>query len=144
VLVATGKLCVFDPVKGFGFIQPDDGSSQVFIHADDLGGRLDLNAGTPVKFSSIQGFRWPKAYNVRVLTPTVGRDDVEPRDDAFRTARNRSRSVTSRAISGPVYAQEITNVLVSALPDITATQIVQVRAELMKHAARRGWLRRGR
>jgi CspA family cold shock protein len=50
--MATGTVKWFNPTKGFGFIQPDDGGQDVFVHISaversDLG---SLNEGQKVNF----------------------------------------------------------------------------------------------
>jgi CspA family cold shock protein len=50
--MARGTVKWFNPVRGFGFIQPDDGSRNVFVHAAALAGsELDeLLEGQKVRF----------------------------------------------------------------------------------------------
>jgi CspA family cold shock protein len=45
----------FNPVKGFGFIQPDDGGADVFVHisAVERAGMQDLNEGQKVSFELV-------------------------------------------------------------------------------------------
>lgn len=48
----TGTVKWFNPVKGFGFIVPDDGSDDAFVHisAVELAGLTTLNEGQKVEF----------------------------------------------------------------------------------------------
>jgi len=50
--VATGTVKWFNPVKGFGFIQPSDGSKDVFVHisAVERAGLESLREGQKVTF----------------------------------------------------------------------------------------------
>ena len=50
--MATGIVKWFNPVKGFGFIQPDQGTSDVFVHisAVERAGLRSLNEGQKVSF----------------------------------------------------------------------------------------------
>ena len=50
--MATGTVKWFNSQKGFGFIQPDDGSKDVFVHisAVERAGLSDLNEGQKVTF----------------------------------------------------------------------------------------------
>jgi CspA family cold shock protein len=49
-----GKVKWFNPVKGFGFIQPEKGGSDIFVHISALeeAGLNNLNEGQRVKFTS--------------------------------------------------------------------------------------------
>jgi CspA family cold shock protein len=50
--MATGTVKWFNPTKGFGFIQPDNGGSDVFVHisAVEKAGLRDLREGQKVSF----------------------------------------------------------------------------------------------
>ena len=61
----TGTVKFFNTAKGFGFITPDDGGKDVFVHANDLGGAI-LNDGTKVEFEVVHGKKGLQASNVRV------------------------------------------------------------------------------
>ncbi|MGH8742734.1 MAG: cold-shock protein, partial [Burkholderiales bacterium] len=47
----------FNPAKGFGFIQPDDGSKDVFVHisAVEKAGLPALKDGQKVQFETVKG-----------------------------------------------------------------------------------------
>jgi cold shock protein len=48
----SGTVKWFNPVKGYGFIQPDDGGNDVFVHVSSLerSGMRDLVEGQKVSF----------------------------------------------------------------------------------------------
>jgi CspA family cold shock protein len=50
--MATGTVKWFNPTKGFGFIQPDDGGADVFVHisAVERAGMGSLNEGDKISF----------------------------------------------------------------------------------------------
>lgn len=50
--MATGTVKWFNATKGFGFIQPDDGGADVFVHisAVERAGLRSLNEGQKVSF----------------------------------------------------------------------------------------------
>lgn len=50
--MATGTVKWFNPTKGFGFIQPDDKGSDVFVHVSTLerAGIATLNDGQRVSY----------------------------------------------------------------------------------------------
>ena len=51
----TGKVKWFNPQKGFGFIQPDDGSKDVFVHisAVERAGLSSLNEAQKISYELV-------------------------------------------------------------------------------------------
>lgn len=60
-----GKVKWFNPEKGFGFIEREEGKD-VFVHfsAIDMDGYKSLEEGTEVQFEVIEGAKGPQASNV--------------------------------------------------------------------------------
>jgi CspA family cold shock protein len=66
--VATGTVKWFNEEKRFGFITPDEGGQDLFVHQTGLAdGARSLADGVKVSFDSEQGPKGPKAVNVKVV-----------------------------------------------------------------------------
>ena len=65
--MATGTVKWFNPETGFGFITPEDGSADVFVHFSAIAGEgyRNLEEGQRVEFDVTQGQKGPQAANVR-------------------------------------------------------------------------------
>ncbi len=66
--MATGVVKWFNPVKGFGFIQPDSGGKDVFVHisAVERAGLSTLNEGSKVSYEEKDNRGKTSAENLRV------------------------------------------------------------------------------
>jgi len=64
--MARGTVKWFNEKKGFGFIIPDDGSEELFIHHSNIAseGFRTLHEGQAVEYSRGQGRKGPEATNV--------------------------------------------------------------------------------
>ena len=67
--MATGTVKWFNAEKGFGFIAPEDGSPDVFVHFSAISGSgyKSLDENQRVEVDSVQGQKGPQAENVRVI-----------------------------------------------------------------------------
>jgi CspA family cold shock protein len=64
--MATGTVKWFNDSKGYGFITPDEGSKDLFVHFSSIAGDgfKSLPEGARVEFESREGQRGPEATNV--------------------------------------------------------------------------------
>src|SRR6202041_2978314 len=66
--VATGIVKWFNATKGYGFIQPDNGGKDVFVHisAVERAGLSSLNEGAKVSYEEMENRGKTSAENLRV------------------------------------------------------------------------------
>ena len=67
--MAQGSVKWFNGEKGFGFIAPDDGTPDVFVHYSEISGSgfKSLDENQRVEFEVGQGQKGPQATNVRTV-----------------------------------------------------------------------------
>lgn len=65
ITMNEGTIKFFNEAKGFGFITPNDGSSDVFVHVSGLVG--EVREGDKVTYNVEQGKKGATAVNVQVV-----------------------------------------------------------------------------
>ena len=141
--MTTGKVLRFDETRGYGFIAPDDGGEDVFVHANDLRDNKHLfRPGIKVAFEVEDGDRGLKAADVRLADhggapPTRGLTRPGHRDSA---PRDEDDDGLCDVLSHHEFRHEVTEVLLQGAPTLTASQIVQVRQRLVELAQAHNWV----
>jgi CspA family cold shock protein len=67
--MATGTVKWFNDAKGYGFITPDDGAKDLFVHHSSIDGLgfKSLAEGAKVDFESRAGTKGPEAISVKSI-----------------------------------------------------------------------------
>lgn len=78
--MATGKVKWFNNAKGYGFILPEEGGEDLFVHYSSIqmDGYKTLKAGQDVEFDVLEGPKGYHAVNIR------GADDNAPAEDGWQ------------------------------------------------------------
>lgn len=64
--MTNGTVKFFNDAKGFGFITPDDGGKDVFVHKNELNGN-SITEGDKVSYDTKEGKKGLNAVNVSVI-----------------------------------------------------------------------------
>jgi CspA family cold shock protein len=96
--MAQGTVKWFNPDKGFGFIAPDDGSADVFVHhsAIDMGGYRSLTENQKVEYTTRQGPKGPQADQARRMPVLAGLNPCRPLPETPHRERGRRLAAAGR------------------------------------------------
>lgn len=137
--MVTGKVIRFDAVRGYGFVAPDSGGEDVFIHVNDLDVDKHLiSTGAVVEFEIEDGDRGPKASHARLLERGASE---RPSGESYSSAAiGAGEDGDCDILSAKEYRDEVTEALLGAAPTMTAEQVLRVRQRLVQLAGAHGWV----
>ncbi|WP_055475468.1 cold-shock protein [Gordonia sp. HS-NH1] len=156
----SGKVVHYDANRGFGFLAPESGGADVFLHINDIDiDENSLKPGAKVSFDVEETDRGSKAVNVAVTEAAPadeagarahrredhhGRDRGERGDRGDRGRHDDRGSRRPRAGGGSLdaaaFTEELTELLLDADGALTARQIVAIRQRVTDFAVARGWV----
>lgn len=149
--MVQGKVIRFDEVRGYGFVAPDTGGDDVFIHVNDLEfDKRHLAVGAVVDFTVEDGDRGLKASGVTLVAPapvpalaaagigaggpgTPAPAFLPPLPDAALRPEGEAPSERELAV-------EVTEVLLAGVPTLTAEQVLATRGAFVAVARSHGWV----
>ncbi|MFF4605129.1 cold-shock protein [Streptomyces sp. NPDC001339] len=149
--MTVGRVIRFDGMRGYGFIAPDHGGDDVFLHVNDLLiPESSVHSGLAVEFEVEDGDRGLKASEVRFAHEAEG--------PSVRTAVPGSRKLAGAVapaafsasgdgqepmcdvLSSVEYTREVTELLLTSVPELTGQQVLAVRKHLTLLGKRHGWI----
>ena len=139
--MVAGRVVRFDGARGYGFIAPDDGTDDVFLHVNDLLiPEQQLRPGLAVEFDVEEGDRGLKASSVKLASTAGGRPLAHVRASFPGTSRpvDGDDSLCD-VLTSDEFLHEVTEVLLATAPSLSGEQILQIRRGLLQFGKNHGW-----
>lgn len=162
--MVTGRILQFDHARGYGFVAADDGGEDVFLHASVFDGDPEeLAPGIKMEFKVMAGDRGRKAFAAhladdepdnapvppprpvappqQILAPRpVPQAPPVPAPNQESPRQTPEDEPMCDVLSAEEFGQELTELLLSAVPSLTGQQILEVRKSLLESAKKHGWV----
>ncbi|WP_460888879.1 cold-shock protein [Promicromonospora xylanilytica] len=144
--MVQGKVIRFDEVRGYGFVAPETGGDDVFIHVNDLEfDKRHLAVGAVVDFTVEDGDRGLKASTVTLVSPapalaTAAVGAGAPAPAFLPPLPDAGSRPDGEAPSERELAVEVTEVLLAGVPSLTAEQVLATRGAFVAVARSHGWI----
>jgi CspA family cold shock protein len=139
--MATGRVLQFDEVRGFGFIAPDGGGEDVFLHASVYSGEpSELVPGKRLEFQVMAGDRGQKAFAVHPFQEQEKPAEQEADSGAVTAPRASDDEGLCDVLSQVEFDRDVTELLLQESPSLTGGQLVQVRQGFSDFARKHGWV----
>lgn len=130
-----GTIVKYDEERGYGFITPDGGGEDLFMHVRELLGTEDeIGIHSRVEFDVVGGARGPRATAIRVIGA------APPGERPAGTGQSDYQDDGVDVLAEAAYTRHITDVLINAAPEVTGAQIVEIRRMMIAFARKHGWV----
>lgn len=139
--MVTGRVIRFDETQGYGFVAPDSGGEDVFLHVNDL--EIDKHLVIPgaiVEFVMESGNRGRYATSVRLADRSS--NGAEPADfDVLAGSAAPQPDQALQCLSEARFRREVTEAILHGAVEVSGAEIVGIRDRIIRLAREHGWLR---
>ncbi|WP_031038594.1 cold-shock protein [Streptomyces sp. NRRL F-5650] len=140
--MVAGRVVRFDATRGYGFIAPEDGGEDIFLHVNDLLIPEEyVRSGLVVEFDVERGERGLKASGIRLPGGELpGPPRRRPESAPRAPLSDENGQPLCDVLSSDEYRRDVTELLLTSSPQLTAEQILTIRGALLKFSEGHGWV----